>query len=136
MNATTRKAAIDNARALLDSLGENNWATVHVVSGDVEIFIATANGRENPMRAVQSPAAPAAPSDANVSTVTAPHVATVVTVVAQGVSIAQGAPLATIAVLGDEEVLTAPGAGRVSNVHVAAGMLVEYGTPLLDIAAS
>lgn len=135
MSESFNKAAIDNARALLATLLESGWSELHVVSGETKIFIARDGGRANPMR--EAPAASAEPAVAGaMTTVTAPHVATLVSAAAPGSSIEKGAVIATIAVLDEEEPVLAPVSGRVLAVHADPGALVEFKTPLVDLEES
>lgn len=135
----TLQSAIDDARALLDTLLASDWQDAHVVSGTTEIFIARDGGRPNPMR--QAVTAPVATSSAPEErqepgqAVTAPHVATVVNVVAIGTLVESGARVATIRVLDTEEVVVAPHAGTVTAIHADAGTLVEFKTPILSLGA-
>ena len=134
------QSAIDDARALLDTLLTSGWQDIHVESGTTEIFIARDGGRSNPMR--QVPAFPVAASAAQeepedqVHSVTAPHVATVVDVAAIGTWVDDGARVATIRVLDVEEMVAAPHAGTIIAIHAEVGALVEFMTPILSLGAS
>jgi len=136
MTTGTDKAAINDARALLDALLASDWGDVHVTSGGTEIFIARAAGGANPMRTSSEPAVEALRGGGTTSTVTAPHVATLVSVVPIGSNVTQGERVATIEVLNEEEMVLAPVSGRVSVVHAEQGRLLEFKTPILDIVAS
>jgi biotin carboxyl carrier protein len=134
--------AIDDARTLLDTLLASDWQDIHVVSGDTEIFIARDGGRSNPMRL--APAAdtaaiavvePAAPVTGNDATVTAPHVATIVSLPTVGSHIESGAALATIRVLDADDIVAAPQSGTVTVLHAAVGDLIEFKAPILSLGA-
>ncbi len=131
--------AIDDARALLDTLLANDWQELHVVSGDTEIFLARNGGGANPMRAAP-PAAPVAvppppsPAPASERSVTAPHVATLVDALPVGTRVAAGDRVATLHVLDDREDVAAPVAGTILRVDATPGALLDYGASLLVIA--
>lgn len=135
MTTGTNKAAIDDARALLDALLASDWRDLHVTSGGTEIFIARPGGGANPMRASAEPVESAV-SEAGTTAITAPHVATLVSTAQIGANLSQGEIAATIEVLGEEETVLAPVAGRVAMVHVEPGALLEFKMPILEIAAS
>jgi acetyl-CoA carboxylase biotin carboxyl carrier protein len=136
----TLQSAIDDARALLDTLLASDWQEIHVASGTTEIFIARDGGRPNPMRqAAVSPVAASGGLEApeeQAQAVTAPHVATIVSLVAIGTQVDSGARIATIRVLDTEEVVAAPWAGTVTAIHADVGALVEFKTPILSLGAS
>lgn len=126
--------AINDARALLDTLLASGWGEVHVVSGDTEIFIARQRGAPNPMRA----APPEAGSGATVPPaperlVSAPHVATLVDALPLGTVVAVGDAIATLRVLEDREIVEAPVAGTIVRIDATIGSLLDYGAPLLAI---
>lgn len=129
-------AAINDARALLDTLLGSDWREIHVVSGETEIFIARNGAGANPMRA--APAAPIADPARSLppaveKTVTAPHVATVVEAVSVGTRVEAGQTVATLHVLDEPIAVTAPGAGTVVRVDAAPGELLDFGAPLVTI---
>lgn len=136
MTTDSNKAAINDARALLDALLANDWCDVHVSTGGTEIFIARERGRVNPMPATAASCARDSGEGETISAVSAPHVATLVSVVPVGSVVAQGEIVARIAVLDEEEGLPAPVSGRVAMVHVEVGVLLEFKMPILDIGAS
>ncbi len=129
------EGAFADARALLDTMVSSGWQELHVCCGELEIFIALADGCPNPMRSASDiPAVSASPIAA--TTVTAPHVATLVDMLAPGVAVVAGEPVARIQVLGREETLLAPVAGRVSAVHAVQGDLLEFGVGVLSLTES
>jgi acetyl-CoA carboxylase biotin carboxyl carrier protein len=132
------QSAIDDARALLDTLLSSDWQDIHVVSGETEIFIAREGGRPNPMRRASTVAAPALVAEATGQddVVTAPHVATIVEVLAIGTQVESGARVATIRVLDTEETVSAPHAGIVTAIHAETGVLVEFKAPILSLGVS
>lgn len=132
------QVAIDDARALLQALMIHGWREIHVRTGDTKIFIAQENGAANPMRngsastlvGVSSPAA----ANEQVIVVTAPHVATLESVVAVGTRLAVGESIATLRVLDDLHPLAATVAGTVVRVDAAQGQLLDYKAAILAIA--
>ncbi len=133
----TTRAAIQDARALLETMLAADWQEVHVVSGGTEIFLARPQGRANPMR-VAPVAAPVAAVAAPVAQgkdvlVKAPHVATLVSCAAAGQSVAAGETIAVLRVLDEEIALSAARAGTVVGADAAAGALVEFDTPILTL---
>lgn len=130
--------AIIDARALLDALVTNGWKEMHVVSGDSEIFLARQGGRANPMRHIPVPAPPApAPSteggQGRETKVQAPHVATLVSVLAVGTSVAAGQSVATLRVLEAETEVAATVGGTIVRVDAVPGDLLDYAALLLSI---
>lgn len=129
--------AIADARALLAALTTSEWREVHVASGGTEIFIAKPGGRQNPMRAATTaPTRPSADVGALVATVTAPHVASLHSVASAGAKVAQGDRIAVLRVLDEHHDLLAPAAGVVAATLAAPGDLVEFGQPVLTLAAA
>lgn len=131
------ETAIDNARALMDGLLKSDWKELHVASDGLEVFIARDGAGPNPMLGEVIAAAPvgAVPpvASAVAKEITAPHVATLVSLVAEGTEVQAGDSVAVLSVLDEEEDLPAPAAGRVTGLLAKAGDLVEFGTPLLQI---
>lgn len=131
-------AAIDDARALLDTLLTHGWQQLYLVSGDTEIFLARDGGGSNPMRmvaaapVVTAPAAQAGPETA----VPVPHVATLEQVLAVGTHVIVGQTVATVRVLDEQEDIIAPVSGTIVRVDAAPGALLEYGATLLSIAGA
>jgi len=137
MNDNTMDRAITDVRALLDTFISSDWQELHVVSGEIEIFIARAGGGANPMRlgtAVGDTELPAAPATGAETSVMAQHVATLVHVLPVGTDLKAGDTVATIRVLDTEEAIPAPVAGRIMSLSADVGALVEYGMPILSIA--
>lgn len=129
--------AVNDARALMDTLQASDWLEVHVVSGGTEIFLGKAGAKANPMRtaapvAVPAPAmAPAAKGA--VKALLLPHVATLVEALPVNSSVSAGQRVATIRVLDETEELTAPASGTICAVNAEPGALLEYGITLLSI---
>lgn len=137
MNAEKDQAlqAIADARALLDTLLSSGWQDMHVVSGGTEIFLARNGGGANPMRAAAlHVAAPDTLATGPETAVKAPHVATLVDVLAVGTRVEAGQKVATLHVLDAEQAVEAPVSGIVVRLDAAAGDLLDYGAALLQIA--
>jgi biotin carboxyl carrier protein len=118
----------------MDTLLASGWKDIHVVSAGTEIFIAREGGRSNPMRqAAAAPATAVAPTPLEAEVVTAPHVASVVSVLAVGTIVSAGDRVATIRVLDEEEIISAPSAGSVAAIHVDAGALIEFKAPIVSL---
>ena len=129
--------AINDARALLATFVAGDRAYVHVESGGTEIFIAREGGIANPLRTVADPpAAPATTAPLSVDRLTAPHVATIVSVLPVGSEVAAGEAIATLSVLGEKESLPAAKAGPVTKVLAEPGALVGYGDPIAEMAVA
>lgn len=133
-------AAIDDLRALMGSFLEGDWTETHVIDARGEIFIAREGGGPNPLLAAEYEEAYESADDGFDPGVTgalrdiaAPHVATLVTVLAVGDRVAVGAELARLSVLDEEEPFLAPWAGVVAEVCVSPGALVEHGTILVRL---
>jgi len=131
-------AAINDARALLQTLMASDWREVHVRSGEAEIFIARQGGGANPMRepapmAAVEPASPvAAKSESNV-VVTAPHVASLTEVLPVGTVVSAGQTVATLRVLDQSDAVEAPVAGVIASVDAAVGDLLDFKASILSI---
>lgn len=133
--------AINDARALLETLLSNGWQEMHVVSGDTEIFLACKSGGPNPMRAAAWTVASASRSTvvaaaAPETVVKAPHVATLVDALPVGTTVTAGQAIATLQVLGESEAVEAPVSGTIVRHVAAAGELVDFGAPLVSIAVA
>lgn len=131
-------AAVDDARALLDTLLTSGWQQLHVASGDTEIFLVRDGGAANPMRAaapapiVATPAIQVGPE----TIVPVPHVATLERALAVGTQVTAGQAVATVRVLDEQEDIAAPISGTIVRVDAQPGSLLEYGATLLSIAAA
>ena len=136
-------AAINDARALLQTLMASDWREVHVRSGEAEIFIARDGGGPNPMRE-PAPTASAAPTAGPVSltearavsdtVVTAPHVATLMEALPAGSVVSAGQTVASLRVLDETETIAAPVSGIIVRLSAAVGDLVDFKAPILSIA--
>jgi biotin carboxyl carrier protein len=134
MTQDTRRKAIDDARALLDALIAHGWQEAHVVSSGTELFIATPNGGANPMRQVAATVEPPGAITEQVTMVTAPYVATLMSLLSIGTVVEPGVAVARLRVLDREHDLSADCAGRIAAVHAEPGTLLEFGMAVLSIA--
>lgn len=134
------EAAVDDLRALMTSFLDGDWSETHVIDARGEIFIAREGGGLNPL--LGDGGYEAADSGADVAAtgvlrdLAAPHVATLLSILAPGDRVAAGAELARLSVLDEEEPFLSPSAGEVAEVCVAAGVLVEHGTVLIRLRVS
>lgn len=132
------RAAIDNARALLDSFLQSEWQELHIASADgFELFIAREGGGPNPIFGVDEPTEGSLPAPAPARStveIAAPHVATVAWVAKEGAAVASGDAVVRLSVLDEETELTTERGGRIAAVEVEEGQLVEFGTIVLRIA--
>lgn len=133
------RLAIDNARALSVTMIDQGWGTVHVSSADCEIFLTRGDGRIDPLlpapvaAAVAAVAAPAPVAVLLAVEVTAPHVATVVSLAAVGAVVQAGQTVATLRVLDETSEIAAPVDGTVDSHGALTGELAEYGTRLVTL---
>lgn len=126
------RRAINDARALLETMTRNELARLHVSSGGVEIFMS--RHKESSPLSIVAEEPTASPQRSFVEhRVTAPHVATLVRSPAIGTRVNAGASVATIAVLDEAQDLISPVTGRVSLLEAAEGDLIEYGQTVLVI---
>uniref|UniRef100_UPI0035C9C376 hypothetical protein n=1 Tax=uncultured Sphingomonas sp. TaxID=158754 RepID=UPI0035C9C376 len=128
-------AAINDARALLDALLANNWHDAHVATAETEIFIAQSVGRANPMRITSAHSGSVPPVAAVEVVVKAPHVSTIVSIVAIGTMLEAGSSIARLRVLDEEHELLTERAGIVCATYVAPGDLVEFGVSVAGVSA-
>jgi biotin carboxyl carrier protein len=122
------RAMIDNARALLDMALRGDWQ-------DIDVRIA--GGEIRLRRSAFLPAAQerALPSGANTGLeITAPHVATLLSVASRGETVRAGEPVAVITVLDIESELIAPINATVITVAAEPGDLVEFGQILIQLS--
>lgn len=131
-------AAIDNARALLETFTANGWDSAVIRLGESEFAFSRTDvlGRPETAEApVDASASEATPAVRATYSVTAPHIGTVVSVAAPGTQLAAGAVAAVLSVLGETfDVVTAQ-PGRVVAVGVKPGDLAEFGTTLTELAS-
>ena len=136
------EAAVDDLRALMRSFLDGDWSETHVIEARGEIFIAREGGGPNPLLGEIADGSDradypgSAPASVVLRDIAAPHVATLVSIVAAGEQVAAGAELARLSVLDEEETLLAPVAGEVAEVFAALGALVEHGTTLIRLRES
>lgn len=137
--------AINDARALLQTLMASDWREVHVRSGEAEIFIAREGGGANPMRE-PAPTASTAQTAVAVSlaevkevsdtVVTAPHVATLMEALSAGSVVSAGQTVASLRVLDETQTVAAPVSGIIVRLSAAVGDLLDFKAPILSIAQS
>lgn len=122
-------AAINDARVLLAATVDYDWREAYIKTKSFEIFIGWQGARANPMRSDAEKLQQVA--DGPLTTLKAPHVATIVALASDGSTAAKGDAVATLSVLGEEEAVLAPADCVVERAEVVAGTLVEFDQPLL-----
>lgn len=132
---------IAHSRALLRLFAQSGYGELHVRSGDFEMFVARSGGRRNPLHAVASLAQPPAtvqstPAQATAFRVTAPHIASLISILPVGSAVAAGDAVARLALLDEQIDIVADRAGMVDAVLAQPGALVEYATPLLSLTSA
>ncbi len=137
------RAAITNARALLDAMLAGGWEQVCITGEEGDYFLAREPGTPNPLLAPGAVALPAVEpasgqqtsAGSQTHTAKAPHVGTVVWIAAVGAVIEKGEAAARIAVLDETMEIAASNGGVVSSHAAKIGDLVEYGHDLVTVAA-
>ena len=129
-------------RAMLVQFERSDLSDLYFRRGEWAVFFARAGGADNPMlagegdddAAVASGDTAMAFADAAAPlAVTAPHLGIFEAVCAMGDTVAAGALVARIDVLGRRTDVVASVAGRIAGVLVEANDLVEYGARLIEI---
>lgn len=129
------ETAVTDIRALLWQFQKAGLRDLHLRGAGLQVFLARADGAENPMLAAASPALPLA-DDAACTVVSAPHLGMFEPFCAVGELIVPGSLVARIDVLGRKTEVHAPDGGRVVALGCAANELVEYGDALFTFAAA
>jgi biotin carboxyl carrier protein len=131
----TEQSAINEVRALLRAFAKTEVKAIRVVVEGMEIFLS----RDASIRADQLGAAQVAGAepavDAALAELLAPHIGTIAALCAPGTTLSAGEAYGRISVL-DEEIELVSDSGGVVTAHCrAVGELVEYGQPVVTIAA-
>ena len=128
MNPTLREVSL-----LLEQFQNAEWRDLYMRTERYSLFIAKPGGARNPMLG-EPLAKAAAPIDvAAANTISAPHLATVSSLLAVGSDVQRGTVVGQIEVLGAREDIVSNTSGIVAEVLAPVGTLVEYETPLLRI---
>ncbi len=137
------RSVVNDARVLLGLLQRSQWGDLHVRTPNGEIFIARHGGGPNPIFlrdvATQANAAPGAEPEAGAITgrmIRAPHVASVIEILAAQSEVEVGTVICRLGVLGEIVEVVSPHSGVVGELLAAHGTLVEYDTPLVTIISS
>ena len=131
------RRAIDNIRALLDTLLASGWAEVCVTGKDGDYFLARHPGTPNPLIEPVGEVAPLASAPA-AEMVKAPHVGTVVWLAPLGplgTRLAEGDVAARLMVLDESVEVLATAAGTVRAHRALLDELAEFATPLVELVA-
>jgi predicted deacylase len=122
--------SLEEIRALTLMFDQSSWRDLYVRTHDWTVFMAKTDGAANPMQgAVLVPG-----QDANIATITAPHLGIFEPMCKANDVIADGALIGQIDVLGRKTDVRATGAGRISAIKFAAHDLVQYGESLFEVA--
>lgn len=125
---------ITDARALLRLFAQSGYGEIHVRSGDFDLFIARTAGRTNPLRAATTVPAP----EARLRTthvIKAPHIASLISTLPIGSTVAVGEVVARIALLDEQIDIEADQPGMIDATLAEPGALIEYGAPILSLVA-
>ena len=128
---------VSDTRTLLRLFRQSGYKDMHIRLDDYEAFFAWAEGAPNPLSGSDA-AAEEAPSAAvgEDLIVAAPHIASFVSALPVGSTVAAGEAVALIELLGEEIAVPAERAGTVTEVLAEAGALVEYSAPLVRLLAA
>jgi acetyl-CoA carboxylase biotin carboxyl carrier protein len=120
--------SLTEIRALLMHFENGNWRDLYVRTDTWTVFMAKEDGAANPLLTSVA-------SDVPGATIDAPHLGLFTASVAIGGTVIAGASIGQLEVLGDIEEVISDKAGRVSSIMTTGGALVEYGAPLIRLAA-
>lgn len=123
--------AVHESRALLRLFERSALKDLYIRTPNYSFFVARASGAANPLREVD-PRSEASAAEA--WSLTAPHVASVRSILPMGAQVQAGAIVATLDLLGETFDLTAECDGVIAAVLVAENDLVEFDRPILRIA--
>lgn len=126
--------AITDTRALLRLFEQSRYGELYVRGDDYSLFIARTAGRTNPLLKSAAPVPDVAPITSFL--VTAPHIASLVSTVPVGSSVAAGDIVARIALLDEEIDIAAEQGGTVDALLAQPGALIEYAAPILSLIAA
>jgi len=128
---------VSDTRTLLRLFRQSGYKDMHIRLDKYEAFFAWPEGAANPLSGSDA-AAEEAPSAAvgEDLIVAAPHIASFVSALPVGSTVAAGEAVALIELLGEEIAVPAERAGTVTEVLAEAGALVEYSAPLVRLLAA
>lgn len=129
---------VQDIRALLWQFQKAGLKDFYWRKDGLRLFLARPDGAPNPMLAHGPASGPAAASADAVPglRVVAPHLGLFEPCCAVGETVAAGAVVARIDVLGRKTDVVASASGRVGSLGFAPGGLVEFGDCLLELAAA
>lgn len=116
-------ALIEETRALLAAFVRSPLRDLYVRIGGWEVFLARSDGAANPLTANAD------------QSVTAPHLGLFFAALKPGAEVTSDTVIGQLELLGEREDIVAGQAGRVTAVLPADGDLVEFGQPLVRLAA-
>jgi biotin carboxyl carrier protein len=118
------------ARALLRTFLKSDWKSCDIVTDRLTLFAS----RDPAIRAQQARQVLPTPAPAPMVDLCAPHLGTLVSLVAPGTRLEPGAIYGRVAVLDEERDMVADQAGILAWHHQQIGALVEFGQPLVSLA--
>lgn len=124
---------IREMRAMLLQFKHSPLKDLYFRRGDWAVFLARPGGGANPMLATEDTAPTVAAAPAPRVLLSAPHLGLFEPACAAGDTVAAGALLGTIDVLGRRTDVLAQVSGRIAQVLVPANDLVEYGATLIEM---
>jgi biotin carboxyl carrier protein len=116
---------VEEVRALLAAFVHSPLRDLHLRTGGWEVFLARPNGAANPMTTAK-------PAEASI---TASHLGLFFGRLTVGANVEPDTVIGELELLGEREDVLAGRAGRVTAILPADGALVEYGQPLVRLAA-
>lgn len=129
------QSPINEVRALLRAFAKTEVKAVRVVVEGLEIFLSRDASIRADQLGVAQPAAAEPVAEAALADLLAPHIGTIAALCAPGTPIAAGSAYGRISVLDEEIELVSDNGGVVTAHCRAVGELVEYGHPIVTIAA-
>lgn len=124
---------LHEARALLRGFTHTKARALDVRTDRLLLFLS----RDATVRYAARPAAAIPPADVGPAhDLAAPHLGTLADVAAVGTRVSAGQAVATLRVLDRETLIVAESDGEVVAHHHASGALVEFGQPVLALAAT
>ncbi|MES2492902.1 MAG: acetyl-CoA carboxylase biotin carboxyl carrier protein subunit [Pseudomonadota bacterium] len=126
------QSLISELRAMLLQFERSPLKDLYFRRGDCAVFLARPGGGANPLLAAEAVEAAVSPALPPVA-LRAPHLGLFQPACAVGETVAAGAVLGTIDVLGRCTEVRAEVAGRIAGVLAAANDLVEYGDALIEL---
>lgn len=123
---------ISDTRALLRIFEKSDFRDLHLRIDGFSVFLAKTGGCANPMH---DRVAPAPARSTSSHAIAAPHIASLASALPTGSIVAIGDVVARLSLLDEFIDVTAEQAGTVEAVSAKVGDLLEYGSPILELAS-